>query len=188
MVQVELALQLQASLPSPDDVLDQAADPAVVLSGSSHAQWQQYFAQWLTHLCPPIAASPIYELSLVFTCDAEIQQLNATYRHQDQPTDVLAFAALEWEGPPLPDGSDEPIQLGDIVISLDTAARQAKEQGYPLSLELMWLSCHGLLHLLGWDHPDAAQLERMLTQQSELMALVGVQAPVWSTAEFGYLH
>ena len=65
---------------------------------------------------------------------------------------------------------DEPLELGDIVISLDTAARQAGEHGHSLERELQFLASHGLLHLLGWDHPDDASLAAMLSRQEALLA------------------
>jgi rRNA maturation RNase YbeY len=62
------------------------------------------------------------------------------------------------------------LELGDIVISLDTAARQAPEHGHSLERELLFLASHGLLHLLGWDHPDGASLAAMLERQERLLA------------------
>ena len=95
---------------------------------------------------------------------------------------MLAFAALE-EAPPLPpapaggDGVDpEPLELGDIVISLETATRQAEEEGLSLEQELLFLASHGLLHLLGWDHPDEAALAAMLERQERLLAGAGERA------------
>ncbi|MBD2092301.1 rRNA maturation RNase YbeY [Microcoleus sp. FACHB-1515] len=134
--------------------------------------WQRWFTRWLAELEP--VASPIdaYELSLRLTDDREIQTLNAQYRQKDQPTDVLAFAALEVEAP-IPSEA-EPLYLGDIVISIETAIAQAETQGYSLQQELAWLAAHGLLHLLGWDHPDDEQLEQMLRQQAILLQIVGM--------------
>jgi probable rRNA maturation factor len=108
------------------------------------------------------------ELSLRLTGDRQIQQYNSQYRHLDEPTDVLAFASTESEIT-LPAEFTEPLYLGDIIISLDTAMRQAKEQKHSLTVELAWLSSHGLLHLLGWDHPDDKSLQQMLAQQKELI-------------------
>jgi len=65
------------------------------------------------------------------------------------------------------------LELGDIVISLDTAARQAPEHGHSLEQELLFLASHGLLHLLGWDHPDDASLAAMLARQERLLAAAG---------------
>ena len=65
------------------------------------------------------------------------------------------------------------LELGDIVISLDTAARQAPEHGHSLEQELLFLASHGLLHLVGWDHPDDASLAAMLARQEQLLTLSG---------------
>ncbi len=68
--------------------------------------------------------------------------------------------------------------LGDIVISVPTARLQAKAHGHRLSDELAWLATHGLLHLLGWDHPDKFSLRRMLHQQRQLLAAVDLHLEV----------
>lgn len=139
------------------------------------ATWEQWFQQWLEVMQPQGGGE--YELSLRLTDDREMQFLNAQYRHQDKPTDVLAFAALEVDAPNLAELDEPvPIYLGDIVISIETAQRQAQEQSHPLDLELAWLASHGLLHLLGWDHPDDASLHQMLKQQQTLLNTVGLQA------------
>lgn len=137
--------------------------------------WETWFDCWLELLHPNIPLAPSYELSLRLTDDTEIQALNAHYRAQDQPTDVLAFAALEVDCPqPVEIELGLPLYLGDIVISVDTADRQAQQQGHTLQTELAWLSAHGLLHLLGWDHPDEDSLTRMLNQQAILLQNVGL--------------
>lgn len=134
-------------------------------------QWETCFSLWLQDLVADLPTvpgdEPSYEISLRLTDDPEIQALNRGYRQKDEPTDVLSFAALELEGPPPPPG--EPLALGDIVISVATASRQAQAQGHSLSTELLWLASHGLLHLLGWDHPDEASLEAMLDRQHQLV-------------------
>ncbi|MCX5933571.1 MAG: rRNA maturation RNase YbeY, partial [Pseudanabaena sp. LacPavin_0818_WC45_MAG_42_6] len=106
-----------------------------------------------------------------------IQQLNLQYRQLDSPTDVLSFAALESDVPEIPsDDSDyiEPTYLGDIIISQTTAISQAEERSHSLTYELAWLAAHGLLHLLGWDHPDDESLEAMLKQQDLMLQLVSL--------------
>lgn len=139
-------------------------------------QWESLFTAWLGQMAGDLAelsgdrdgdTDPEYEISLLLTTDAEVQTLNRDYRNKDQPTDVLSFAALEVDAPPLPPG--EPLPLGDIIISIETAQRQAESQGHSLATELQWLASHGLLHLLGWDHPDDASLARMLEQQGQLV-------------------
>jgi probable rRNA maturation factor len=137
------------------------------------ADWQGWFSCWAHQMC--LAWSPIqaYELSLRLTDDGEITELNRAYRHRDQPTDVLSFAALEETSPLAAELlATEPLYLGDIVISLDTAQRQADQAGHSLLQEARWLAVHGFLHLLGWDHPDDASLAAMLDQQTELLSLI----------------
>ncbi|WP_026732905.1 rRNA maturation RNase YbeY [Fischerella sp. PCC 9605] len=137
--------------------------------------WENWFSSWLEILQPNIPPASNYEIGLRLTNDSEIQTLNAQYRHQNKPTDVLSFAALEVECPQPTDMlASLPLYLGDIVISVDTAQRQAQQQEHTLSTELAWLAAHGLLHLLGWDHPDEDSLERMLKQQVILLKAIGI--------------
>lgn len=140
------------------------------------ATWQAWFRYWLEVLQNQLPLASSYELSLRLTDDAEIEDLNAQYRQQNKPTDVLAFAALESDLPDLGEIATEPLYLGDIVISVDTAVRQAMQQGHPLQTELAWLAAHGLLHLIGWDHPDDDRLNQMLAQQTSLLQQVGIAA------------
>ncbi|NEQ54593.1 MAG: rRNA maturation RNase YbeY, partial [Leptolyngbya sp. SIO3F4] len=88
--------------------------------------WQRWFSTWLTILRPTLSPINQYEVSLLLTDDSTIQSLNATYRHQDKATDVLAFAAQEAEitGDHRIIYKTAPLPLGDIVISVETAQRQ----------------------------------------------------------------
>jgi probable rRNA maturation factor len=138
------------------------------LNQVNSVDWIGWFQNWLRELSPIIELPQDCELSLRLTSDRQIQQYNCQYRHLDQPTDVLAFASTEIDMV-LPAEFTEPLYLGDIIISLDMAMRQAKEQKHSLTVELAWLSSHGLLHLLGWDHPDDKSLQQMLAQQKELI-------------------
>ena len=95
------------------------------------------------------------ELSVVLVDDRGIQALNREHRGKDQPTDVLAFPLGR------PPTADLPRLLGDIVISLPTAARQARSRKRPLLPEARFLLAHGLLHLLGYDHATKLQKQRM---------------------------
>lgn len=106
------------------------------------------------------------EASFRFTTDDVIHALNRDFRRKDKPTDVLAFA--QREGPP---GAAAAHVLGDVIVSVDTAARQAKRRG-PVGLlaELRFLSAHGLCHLLGYDHPTDAQERRMNARMAALLA------------------
>ena len=144
------------------------------LSAIAAETWETWFHRWLESLHPNIPPAHAYELSLRLTDDAEIQALNAQYRHQNRPTDVLAFAALEVDCPqPAEYMATLPLYLGDIVISVDTAQGQAQQQGHSLQTELAWLAAHGLLHLVGWDHPDEDSLTQMLNEQVILLQMIG---------------
>lgn len=92
------------------------------------------------------------ELSIVLVSDAQIRRLNKLYRHKDKPTDVLSF--------PIGETVKGWLILGDIVISVDTAKRQAQELGYSLEEELKRLLVHGLVHLLGYDHELGGEEEK----------------------------
>jgi len=127
-------------------------------------QWRD----WLTQTYDLPVLSGACELTLRFTDDQEMQALNQRFRQQDRSTDVLAFASLEVDMPSVPLPS---LNLGDIVISVPTAQKQAITQGWTLQQELIWLASHGFLHLLGWDHPDAASLAEMWQIQESLMQL-----------------
>ncbi len=144
-----------------------------LLESLDEIPWQNWFQTWLEALASQIQFADSYELSLRLNSDREIQVLNYQYRQQNKPTDVLAFAALETELIQ-PENTGEPLYLGDIVISLDTAANQASDRGHDLVTEVAWLASHGLLHLLGWDHPDETNLQKMLLKQASLLELVKI--------------
>jgi probable rRNA maturation factor len=111
------------------------------------------------------------ELSILLTGDDQIQKLNRIYRKKNRPTDVLAFAQHEGE---LGDRSDR--LLGDVVVSIPTARRQAEARKRDLESELTMLLAHGLLHLLGWDHETAADDRRMRAETSRLCAAAAADA------------
>ncbi len=215
-----------------------AAAGSLAAGAAAEERWQDLLEGWLSQLAADLPAelrAGTYSLGLLLTDDASIAALNSTWRHRNEPTDVLSFAALESgleDGPSLPlptglveeagrfeddeDGSEsddpegddtegdntegddvegdnvegndldneplldrepgvalessgEPLELGDIVISLESAARQAAAAGTSLEAELLFLASHGLLHLLGWDHPDEASLATMLARQEALI-------------------
>ena len=110
------------------------------------------------------------EVSVLFTGDEHIQTLNRDYRHKNKPTDVLAFALREGE---LADA--EQAMLGDVVVSIDTAARQAAAAKKPLLAEVTMLLAHGVLHLLGWDHDTAAK-DRAMRKETERLVLAADEA------------
>jgi probable rRNA maturation factor len=109
------------------------------------------------------------ELSLVFSDDAQLHELNKLYRGKDRPTDVLAFPMHEGEfgllHSRLPAGL-----LGDVIVSVPTANRQARAARRPVLDEITMLVAHGLLHLLGWDHETAAKDRAMRAETDRLVA------------------
>jgi probable rRNA maturation factor len=105
------------------------------------------------------------ELSVAVTDDREIRELNQFFRHKDRPTDVLAFAMREGEQVATNARRSAEI-LGDVVISVETARRQAKERKRPLDDEMRMLLAHGLLHLVGYDHRDDEE-ERAMNGETE---------------------
>ena len=108
------------------------------------------------------------ELSVLVIDDARMRQLNARYRGIDRPTDVLAFAMRE-----APFADLHPQVLGDVVLSAETALRQARTHRHSLAEELTRLLIHGTLHLLGYDHEvSPAAARRMRAKERELWRLV----------------
>jgi probable rRNA maturation factor len=108
------------------------------------------------------------ELSIALTDDREIHELNRVFRHRDQATDVLAFAMREGEhagASPVGDDHAFAEMLGDVVISVETARRQASLRGHDLEREVRELLAHGLLHLVGFDHQTKEE-ERAMNHQS----------------------
>jgi len=102
------------------------------------------------------------QLSIALVSDREIRALNRRWREQDRPTDVLSFP-LEERG-----------ALGDVVISLDTARRQAREGGWPLAAELRRLLAHGILHCRGYDHERPEDARRMAAAERRLLGREGL--------------
>jgi probable rRNA maturation factor len=106
------------------------------------------------------------EISIVLSDDAFIQDLNKRWRGVDQPTDVLSFAQ-----------EDDPDLLGDIVISLPTAARQAERAGWPLASETALLAVHGLLHLLGYNDQTLEGAQEMQRKTVQTLLACGITLP-----------
>ena len=113
------------------------------------------------------------EISVVLCADPFIRDLNARWRGKDKPTDVLSFAQ-----------EDDPGLLGDIVISLDTAARQAAAAGWTLENEVSLLGIHGLLHLLGYDDETQAGAWLMQVRTEAALRESGIAAPELGTHPF----
>ena len=117
------------------------------------------------------------EVSVTFTDNEGIHELNKKYRGVDKPTDVLSFPLFDFEGeceePPI----DEVMSnLGDIVISLEKAKEQADEFGHSFERETAFLCVHSMLHLLGYDHERSDEEDKeMRAKQTEIMRIMGLE-------------
>lgn len=109
------------------------------------------------------------EIGVELTNDDLIHECNRMYRMVDRPTDVLSFPCFEGEQLiAFPDG-----HLGDIMISVETAARQAVELDHGTEREIMFLAIHGTLHILGYDHIEPEDEAVMIKKQKEIINLIG---------------
>ncbi len=112
--------------------------------------------------------APDGQINLAFVDDEEIRSMNRDHAGHDYATDVLSFSYIE-------DGEAIGEVLGEMVISLETAERQAEEAGTSLAEEVALLALHGTLHILGYDHQTEVERQAMQTRQRELMTAAGYQ-------------
>lgn len=110
-----------------------------------------------------------YEATIVLTDDAEMRELNRTWRSKDAPTNVLSF--------PAGDAPGEASALGDVVIAYETAKAEADQTGISLADHVSHLVVHGVLHLLGFDHLDDAEAEQMEDLERKALASLGIADP-----------
>lgn len=114
------------------------------------------------------------EVSITFVSEERIQALNAEYRGKDQPTDVISFALNDEVEGELVILDDVPNMLGDIIISVSHIKQQAEEYGHSFDRELGFLTVHGMLHLLGYDHMTDAEEKDMFSRQENILADYGL--------------
>jgi len=105
------------------------------------------------------------ELSIAVVDEAEMAELNNTYRGVEGPTDVLSFGCDD----PCPVESDEPITIGDVVVAPEVAERQAADLGHTVEEELNLLLVHGILHLLGYSHDSDEEAAAMQQREAALL-------------------
>lgn len=124
------------------------------------------------------------EISVLLTGDAEIHAINLEQRDVDHPTDVLSFPMFELTpgekpGADLADPATGLVPLGDMVISLERAAEQAKEYGHSLEREVSYLAVHSVLHLLGYDHmDDGPEKAQMRAREESILGELGITRDV----------
>ena len=131
---------------------------------------ERLVVRWATRMLAVLELAEA-ELSVVLCDDAFILELNRRFADEDHATDVLAFASTEAPGPRTPG------LLGDVVISIETARRQADARAASLDDEVKVLLGHGLLHLLGYDHRRAPERRIMVARTAELVEAAGVVRP-----------
>ena len=117
-------------------------------------------------------ADPTSEVSLLLTDDETMQGINQNYRGIDQTTDVLSFAFLEGQNPIYRRSQGMPMLLGEIIISTERAASQAAEYGHSIERELVFLTIHGVLHLLGMDHEEDGERRHMEETQEQILTVM----------------
>ena len=165
--------------PFPVQDLNVSLDTETLELMKNSSEWINEICSWIRFIqvnktlnCPKLVRnSSQFSLGLELTNDEKIFDLNSVWLGQSKSTDVLSFPILDetFFGK-----NDECIELGDIVISVPTAIRQAKDNNAELFRELRWLATHGLLHLLGWDHSDEESLNKMLSIQEQLLDIRGI--------------
>ena len=110
-----------------------------------------------------------FEVELTLCGDDEIHGVNKEFRGIDRPTDVLSFPMMEFSMP------EVYVSLGNIILSVETARRQAEEYGHSLKRELCFLCAHSALHLLGYDHETEDEREEMEAKQREILDALGIK-------------
>jgi len=113
------------------------------------------------------------EVSITLTNNEHIHGLNLRYRGIDRPTDVLSFALNEGEEPEIFDGPAVDV-LGDIILSVERAVEQAAEYGHSVQREIAFLTVHGMLHLLGYDHMEEADRIEMRREEEFVMKKLAI--------------
>ena len=148
-------------------------DPDIVVSD---ARWSKVPAlrAWIkkAHAAALKKSDAARPVTILLSDDAQLQVLNRDWRGKDKPTNVLSFPAAEVK---LPRG--EKLPLGDIALSYDTCAKEAKEAGKTLRNHAVHLTVHGLLHLIGHDHEDDAEAEAMERREIRILAKLGIANP-----------
>ena len=117
-----------------------------------------------------------FEVSVMLTDDAHIQELNRTWRDKDKPTNVLSFPAPEQPGQGAP-GETGPRHLGDIALAYETLVRESEDESKELAHHFAHLIVHGILHLLGYDHEVEAEAEIMEALEVKALATLGIADP-----------
>src|SRR5689334_14870367 len=126
------------------------------------------------HVLDAEGVAPRVEVDVVLADAATVQDLNRLYRGKNEPTDVLSFASSEGDIA-FPDSPDETPSLGEVIVCLPVAEEQASRGKRAVAGEVAHLLVHGLLHILGYDHEDAADAPVMQAREDALLAELGYE-------------
>jgi probable rRNA maturation factor len=155
---IELDIMIEAGdwsrLPGAEALAEGAAEAALAAAGKDGA----------------------FEASVMLTDDAQLQELNRTWRGKDKPTNVLSFPAPEQPGQGVP-GETGPRHLGDIALAYETLVRESEDESKELAHHFAHLIVHGILHLLGYDHEVEAEAEIMEALEVKALATLGIADP-----------
>ena len=151
--------------------MDPHPSPCEIDIDVASAQWRAAIPG-IEELCRATVAAALdghrsAEVSVLLTDDAAVQVLNRDWRGMDKPTNVLSF--------PAPPGA--PDLLGDVALAFETVAREAAEQRKPIENHTRHLLVHGILHLVGYDHVQDGEAERMEGRERQILAGLGVPDP-----------
>lgn len=146
----------------------------VLISGDEHLTWDESVEQLMEQAARAVLESeeaPGCEVSLFLTDDEGIRALNKAYRSVDKATDVLSFGLDDEDQPGSP---EEPLLLGDVIVSVERAREQAEEYGHSYEREVAFLVVHGVLHLLGYDHETDGEKEQMRAREEAVLTALGL--------------
>lgn len=135
-----------------------------------YRDWEDVIRRVLQQAAEVHGFSPQTELSVLLCDNPYIHQLNREYRHIDRPTDVLSFALNEGEE----SSTEEANFLGDLVISVDQVKAQASEFGHSETRELAYLTVHGFLHIIGYDHMEEEDKREMRAAEEEILGALSI--------------
>ncbi len=154
--------------PPPEAIVDFAVEDGL------HARWDE---PRITDLVRSIVSAELapapYVIGLYLVGDATIRGLNAEHRGIDAHTDVLSFPLHDPSGPGFVVPPDQPVSLGDVVVSYPRAVEQAAQFGHSTDREIGYLVAHGVLHVLGYDHEDEAERTRMRQREEDALRPLG---------------
>lgn len=138
----------------------------------------EIFAKVIATLSPSwLAEKEAVIVNLSLSNDNEVQHLNAEFRQMDKPTNVLSFANIDDKDFESCLNNSSEIELGDIIIALNTMLGQSKEQGLSLHDHYAHILVHGILHLLGYDHVKAEDAKEMENEEIKLLKLFNIDDP-----------